>query len=78
MWTVREENGLAALEVMSRFAANPAEVAGGLLATHDVAHPEQPRNPDFLSIQPKHSGYFRREAYPASFAKKSIWVRAPS
>ena len=68
--TVREENGLAALVVMSRFAANPKWLIG-LPPTMSPTR-DNGLNLASLSTQPKHSATFALKAYRAWFAKKSI------
>ena len=74
--TIREENAIAALEVMSRFASR-SQVAH-LSAADDVAsRDEQAREPAGTS-RTRHSPSTARKASPQSFANRSTWVRALS
>ena len=59
--TVREENALAALEVMSRFAANPKWL---IYLPPTMSPTETSTQPGFLEYPPDAFGYFRREGVP--------------
>jgi protein phosphatase len=56
--TIREENGLAALEVMSRFAANPKWL---IYLPPTMAPTETTTQPDLLEHPAEAFAYFRRE-----------------
>jgi integrase len=59
--TVREENALAALEVMSRFAANPKWV---IYLPPTMSPTETTSQPGLLEHPAEAFGYFRREGVP--------------
>jgi protein phosphatase len=59
--TIREENGLAALEVMSRFAANPKWL---IYLPPTMSPTETTAKPDLLEHPAEAFDYFRRESIP--------------
>jgi protein phosphatase len=59
--TIREENGLAALEVMSRFAANPKWL---IYLPPTMSPTETTSQPDLLEHPAEAFDYFRREGVP--------------
>ncbi len=59
--TVREENALAALEVMSRFAANPKWL---IYLTPTMSPTETSLHAEFLEHPAEAFAYFRREGIP--------------
>jgi protein phosphatase len=59
--TVREENALAALEVMSRFAANPKWL---IYLPPTMSPPETTERPGLLEHPAEAFAYFRREGVP--------------
>ncbi len=60
--TIREDNATAALEVMSRFAANP-EVAD-LSAAHDVARAKRASEAGLLEHPAEAFAYYRSQGAP--------------
>ena len=75
--TIREENATAALEVMSRFAANPKWL--DLPAADDVAVARRRSEPGCSSTRREAFAYYpRRRACRRSSAKRSTWARARS
>src|SRR4029453_15758867 len=59
--TIREENGIAALEVMSRFAANPKWL---IYLPPTMSPPETTRLPGLLEHPAEAFAYFRHEGIP--------------
>ena len=73
--TVREENGAAALEVMSRFALDPA---GSYTCRPQYPHATPPGFPTPLNIRRRYLPTSAITAYPVWSAKKSTWAHGPS
>ena len=71
--TIREENATAALEVMSRFAANPK----WLIYLPPTMSPCETRSQGCWNIRPKPSPTFAIRECRRSSAKKSTWARGP-
>jgi len=73
--TVREENALAALEVMSRFAANPKWL---IYLPPTMSPSATTQEPGLLEHPAETFAYYRSEGIPRVCVRKSTWDRAPA
>ena len=72
--TIREENAMAALEVMSRFAAESK--MADLSSANDVSYGDD-RRAGLFEHPAQAFAYYRHEGVHPSSAKKSTWAREP-
>ena len=73
--TIREENSIAALEVMSRFAADPHWL---IYLPPTMSPSETSTRADYLEYPTEAFDYFRRTAWRRWSARRSTWGRGRS